>query len=473
MTRTESRLRRTAAICTQGLCLTFCMPLILPASAQQVVEPRQEPRAERRETHSGFGISLSVNDLLRGASALARAVTAQDDAVYETGQLLVLWADAVQAQAGLDQLAQREQLRPTARHALASLGGELAVFQFATQAEAERWRTQLRASYPDWIVDFNARAESLQAPQWSEGGAMLNPANAASAPSTVPSTSARLYALRMLGLLPRPAARPGPPVRIGVIDTPLAPPATRPDRRAGILDGGAIVEHSVLAASDIPASSAHGTAVAQLLFGRALKTVDFVGSAPPGPVWWATALRQVGERQSTNTVLLAQAFDWLASQRVQLLNLSAGGAGDDILKAVTARLLALDITLVAAAGNRPDAKPVYPAAYAGVWAVGAVDAARQRYSQGSRGDYLSFAAPGVDVWVPDIEALAAPQATGAEAPGRYLSGTSFAAALATGTLAWLPPTVWAMTGSARLQRACQSALPVVPMQGCGLLQATR
>lgn len=209
--------------------------------------------------------------------------------------------------------------------------------------------------------------------------------------------------------------------------------------------------------------------MAQLLVGQTQQGTDFAGAAPTGSILWAAAMRMAGDKPSTHTLLLVQGFDWLLGQGAQLINLSAGGAGDDILKNVVAQLVARDLTLVAAAGNRPDAQPVYPAAYPGVWAVGAVDAARQRYTQGSRDDYLSLVAPGVDVWVPQADALlAAPQ--GAPVAGRYLSGSSFAAAMATGVLAWLPPAFWSLPRDARLKHLCKTALPTDPAQGCGLLQ---
>lgn len=196
-------------------------------------EPRSGPRQENGGGRGGVGLSMSIGDLLRGAATVAQAINAaqQDDVAYESGQLLILWPDAAQAAQGLAQLAQREQLQPAARHALDALGGELALFQFGTQAEAARWRTQLRASYPPWIIDFNARATLQQAPQWSEGGLAGTTSSAAPPSPAVPSNQARLYALRMLGLLPRPTvpiAPPGTAVRVGVIDTGLPAPLLAP-----------------------------------------------------------------------------------------------------------------------------------------------------------------------------------------------------------------------------------------------------
>lgn len=457
---------------------TACLIMSLPAGAlaQQGINPHGGPSGTPMQNggapSGGIGISISVGDLLRGISSLIGDATRsqQDAEQHESGQLLVLWPNASEAAEGLAQLAQREQLLPSSRYAFDTLGGELALFQFNTHAEAARWRTQLRASYPDWTIDFNARAENLQAPRLHEDGADI-------LPPVVLSSQARLYALRMLGLMPRVKAAAGPPaasVRLGVIDTALPSVLLSPALRDQIWNGSSFAQHSVLGREDTPAPTVHGAAVAQLLAGRERTGIDFAGAAPAGPILWVAAMRQKDQKASTNTWLLAQGFNWLAGQQAQLINLSAGGAGDDILKAVVAQIIQRNITIVAAAGNRPDSKPIFPAAYPGVWAVGAVDAAAQRYAQGSRGDYISLAAPGVDVWVPDSEALVAAAGSAAPVPGRYLSGSSFAAALATGVLAWQPASFWAMAGSARrLQQVCLSARAVEPAQGCGLLQATR
>lgn len=73
--------------------------------------------------------------------------------------------------------------------------------------------------------------------------------------------------------------------------------------------------------------------------------------------------------------------------------------------------------MVAAAGNGgPAALPAYPAAYPGVVAVTAVDAAGRPYLYANRGSYIMFSARGVEIPLP----------ASAGAPAR-VSGTSYAA----------------------------------------------
>ena len=241
-------------------------------------------------------------------------------------------------------------------------------------------------------------------------------------------------------------------------------------------NGSQIASHSVLASTDTAAGPAHGTAVALLMAAAPLAN-GFAGAAPALHIAWAGALRKLGAHDSSNSWLLAQAFNWLLGERVQLVNVSLGGAGDEVLRAVTARVLTKGVAVLAAAGNSADTASVYPGAYPGVWAVTAIDAAGQPYRHATRAQHVAFAAPGVDVWVPDAAALLAAMLQGASASasasasvpaaqavsGRYLSGTSFATALASAALARMPAAFWQLDADTRKSRLCAAAR--APLQG--------
>ena len=383
---------------------------------------------------------------------------AAEEPTHEPGQVLVLWPDEDSARDGQAWIAQREQLQPAELHALPNLGGVLSMYALADAAQALSLRQRLRAAQPSWVVDLNA----LATPQQRDDAA--GPVQAAPA-----AAKPRLYALAMLGLKPAPPAtsdlRDG--LRVGVIDSALDARMLQPPA-AGWWNGRAPLQHSVLASTDTPAPNGHGHQVALLLAGASLPN-GFTGAAPATQLQWVAVMRRVGEVTSTNSLLLARAMDWLLGQRVQLINLSAGGAGDDILRSVVGQLVARDVVLVAAAGNKPDASAVYPAAYAGVWAVTAVDARGQVYGRASRGAHVSFAAPGVEVWVPD------PMRSDGnlDTPlGSYVSGTSFATALTSGALARLGADFWSQSAAARKAMLCRAARPATQAQavlGCGLL----
>ena len=419
----------------------------LPASAQQ-----REPQPGKDGTPAtggdsgkprlrpGIGISISISPAL----LFPRRAAAEDDSAFEAGQLLVLWPEPALAEAGPARLAALG-LQPVQTVELSALGSALVLLQFPDMAQARAWRERLRREQPDWVTDLNAQATPMQA-------------------AAEPAPAPRLYAQRMLGIAGRAAAGGA---RLGVIDGPIDPALLTPDQATRWLAGGPQV-HTLPGMADAGAPTAHGSAVA-LLIGAAPLSNGFAGSGPAQALLWVVALRQQGEQLSTNTFLLAQAFDWLLKQQVQLVNVSLGGAGDDVLRRLVERLLARGVALLAAAGNKPDSSAVFPAAYPGVWAVTAVDAQGRPWARASRGKHVVVAAPGVDLWVPDASTL------GSAAPsGRYVSGSSFATALASAVVARAPAPFWQAPPAERQQRLCSSAGPAgsattVPT-GCGLLR---
>ena len=100
------------------------------------------------------------------------------------------------------------------------------------------------------------------------------------------------------------------------------------------------------------------------------------------------------------------------------------GPKNEMLELACAAARARDMVLVAAAGNNgPGAPWGYPAAYDGVIAVTATDAADRLMPQANRGPYVFVAAPGVD--------MVAPVDGGTD----LVTGTSFAAAIVSGAIA--------------------------------------
>ncbi len=435
-----------------GLLIVLCVAALMPAQAQVpnkdgTLTPRSDA-GKPIESKPGVrwlpGLSITISP-----SLLFRSTQPDNRESFEPGQLLVSWDDEAAAREGLAWLV-TQGLQPTETRTLEQLGLTLALFVLPDARAAQRWRDELRRAQPQWTVDLNARAYPMQR-------------DAAVAPSAAP---ARLYALQMLG---RPGTVAGASLpRVGVVDAPLDA-ALLTDDAARLWNGSRLELRNMLGALDLPAASTHANAVALLMAGAPLDN-GYVGAAPPLQLSWAVAMRRVGDEASTNSWYLALSLDWLLGREVQLINLSLGGAGDQILRSVVARLLARPVALLAAAGNRPDAAPVYPAAYPGVWAVTAVDAAGQVYERASRGSFISLAAPGVDLWVPDAASLlAAPP----RLAGRYVSGTSFATALASATVARFPLAFWQLGADARKARLCALARPAAAADastGCGVLR---
>jgi subtilisin family serine protease len=106
--------------------------------------------------------------------------------------------------------------------------------------------------------------------------------------------------------------------------------------------------------------------------------------------------------------------------------MSLMGADNALLARATAAAVDRGVVVVAAAGNDgPSGPPSFPAAYAGVIGVGAVDRRGRAYGGGNRGAHVDFAAPGVEVW-----------AAGPDRGGAYWTGTSFAAPFVAAAAAW-------------------------------------
>ena len=168
----------------------------------------------------------------------------------------------------------------------------------------------------------------------------------------------------------------------------------------------------------------HGTAVASLIVGE---TDSGYPGMLPGAAFHVADVFHVGDdgNLQASVVDVVRGLDWLAQAGTAVINASIAGADHPLLQQAVRRLTARGIVVVAAAGNAgPAADPVYPAGYPEAISVTAVDRHRRPYAMANRGDYISFASPGVEVWA------AAP---GGE--GTYHTGTSFAAAFATAIVA--------------------------------------
>jgi len=206
---------------------------------------------------------------------------------------------------------------------------------------------------------------------------------------------------------------------------PTAPPAPAPSEprariRVGLLDAGVDSTHPVFSDSSVrgwgcggnQVPSAHGTAVASLLIVHAsaeLYAADvYCGAATGGAV-----------------DAIVAAFGWMDQQQVAVINVSLVGPKNILLERIVEALIARGHVIVAAVGNDgPAAPPLYPAAYAGVVGVTAVDAKRRVLLEAERGPQVMFAAQGADLQAANL-------AHGYSA----VRGTSFAAPTVSALLA--------------------------------------
>jgi minor extracellular protease Epr len=147
---------------------------------------------------------------------------------------------------------------------------------------------------------------------------------------------------------------------------------------------------------EFDAPSAHGTAIAGVLIGSGENLKPLL---PAANLFSASVFYPRNDyAQGATMINLVRALNWLVEKKVGVINMSLAGPDNKILAIAIQQTLKAEITIVAAAGNEGPAAPaVYPAAYADVIAVTAVDKNQKIYRWANRGDYIDFAAPGVAI----------------------------------------------------------------------------
>lgn len=216
---------------------------------------------------------------------------------------------------------------------------------------------------------------------------------------------------------PRPAELP-PPTE--------SPPRTSPVR-IGLIDSGVDGAHPALAGTTIhrfgcagaALPQAHGTAVASLLVGQA---GDFRGVVPGAALYAADVFCG---HDGGSIALLSVALDWMARERVPVVNISLVGAKSVLLTSLVRVTGQRGHLMVAAVGNDgPSAPPLYPAAYPEVVGVTGVDAKERVLPEACRGKHVAYAAPGADM-----------RAAALDGGWNEVRGTSFASPIVAGLLA--------------------------------------
>ncbi|WP_170151440.1 S8 family serine peptidase [Microvirga subterranea] len=194
----------------------------------------------------------------------------------------------------------------------------------------------------------------------------------------------------LVGWTPPEAEQCGSPALIGLIDTGI-------DLDHEALRGQSIELLKLPKETGGSSSLEHGTAIAALLVGRP-------GSDAPGLIPRARLVavdafsKGSGTADRADVLSLVGALEALADRGVKVVNLSLSGPPNEILRKAVEAAQARDIVLVAAVGNNgAAAEPSYPAAYPGVVAVTAVDRQLNVYRRATRGSYVAFSAPGVEI----------------------------------------------------------------------------
>lgn len=222
--------------------------------------------------------------------------------------------------------------------------------------------------------------------------------------------------------------------QLGVSEARRAASSLGAGVKIALIDTGVFAEHASLrnakisridvagGTPDTAESLAHGTAVASLIAGNGENGV--FGMAANAEI---LAVRVFDGDGNATAFELARGIIAAADAGARVINVSAGLDADAaVLRAAATYARDAGATLVAAAGNEGASALSFPAGYAGVVSVGAVDGANASAPFSNVGETLSVVAPGV--------AVTAAGTTDANAVSAF-SGTSAAAPLVAGTLA--------------------------------------
>lgn len=197
-----------------------------------------------------------------------------------------------------------------------------------------------------------------------------------------------------LARLPRAwDASTGQAVVVAVLDSGVN--AGHPDLAGSVLAGTDLVDHD----ADPADPHGHGTAMAGLVAAHANNSIGSAGAAYGAKVLPVRVLDAQGQG---NDSTIAAGIAWAVAHGADVVNLSlAGPAASPVLLDAIWSAVSAGVVVVAAAGNAGTDVPQYPAAYApildGMLAVGATDDVGARADFSSRGDWVTVAAPGVDL----------------------------------------------------------------------------
>ncbi|WP_374385278.1 S8 family serine peptidase [Dongia sp.] len=365
-----------------------------PAAAQVRPGPAPGPTPTIPNTNPNQGPAASLPDILGTEDEIAsdkRKKAGGGDNI--PNEICVIFAPGTDAGVP-DGFAGDFKLEPTRNFTMSGLGLRVYLMRVADGAN------------PEQVFE---RAAADQRPLWVQKNYIYQ--------SSAGDAAAQQYALQQIRADAAAAkANGGSGVKIGLIDSGV-------DLQHESLRGAHIKGIDVVDGGDVNAET-HGTVIASILVGQG----PLHGVAPAADLIAVRAFHEVdpkvGAAQSSS-FLLSQGIDTAVREGAQVINLSLTGPQDRLVGQMVNEALMHKVSVIAAAGNEgPKAAPAYPAAQDGVIAVTATDAKDHLYKNANRGDYISVAAPGVDI-------------LGAKPGGSYdfFSGTSMATGYVTGVAA--------------------------------------
>lgn len=173
-------------------------------------------------------------------------------------------------------------------------------------------------------------------------------------------------------------------IPVAVFDSGLAPEY---QNQAYVLD----LYNAVAPDTPIDDSLGHGTQMSMLAAGA----IDPIGVKDDMETVPVIAIRGFDDNGMTSNYTLMEGVTHAMEKGARVLSLSwHSETKSEFLEEVLDEAASKGLVVVAAAGNEPTGKAVYPAAYDNVLGVGALDPDGQKWENSNFGDFVSFQAPG-------------------------------------------------------------------------------
>jgi serine protease len=194
------------------------------------------------------------------------------------------------------------------------------------------------------------------------------------------------YGVEMIGAAQVWSKTKGAGAVVAVLDTGIA--MYHPDK------GNVIASASFVTDLTVEDFNSHGTHTAGTI-AAADNTIGVVGVAPEAGLLIGKVLNNAGEGEISG---LIAGIEWAVENGAHVISMSLGGTRNSAaLETACDNAYAQGVLLVAAAGNDNTSVPEYPAAYASVLSVAAVDINKEKADFSNYGSTIDVAAPGVDV----------------------------------------------------------------------------
>ncbi|MDB5099105.1 MAG: peptidase [Cyanobacteria bacterium RYN_339] len=181
----------------------------------------------------------------------------------------------------------------------------------------------------------------------------------------------------------------GEGITIAVVDTGVA--ANQPDLAGQVLPGLDLVNHDNDASDD----HGHGTHVAGTIAALANNGLGVAGVAPHAKILPIKVL----DAQGTGTnQAIADGIVEAATRGAKIINMSLGGpSSSESIRRAIAKVQAMGVVVICAAGNDNVSDNFYPAACDEVIGVASVDSAYKKSYFSNFGGYIDIAAPGSSI----------------------------------------------------------------------------